>query len=83
LLFGIIHGFGFGRFFSMMVAPEDAGTSLFSFALGVEAAQIAIVLCVLLLNFIIAMTTKWLRLWRTLIGIVIFLLAVIMIVERI
>ncbi|MDB9824029.1 HupE/UreJ family protein [Flavobacteriaceae bacterium] len=83
LLFGIIHGFGFGRFFSMMVAPEDAGTSLFSFALGLEAAQIAIVLCVLLLNFIIAMTTKWLRLWRTLIGIVIFLLAVIMIVERI
>ncbi|MDA8924412.1 HupE/UreJ family protein, partial [Flavobacteriaceae bacterium] len=31
LLFGIIHGFGFGRFFSMMVAPEDAGTSLFFF----------------------------------------------------
>ncbi len=83
LLFGIIHGFGFGRFFSMMVAPEDAGASLFSFALGVEAAQICIVLGVFLLNFTVALTTKWLDVWRTIVGIIIFFWAVIMIVERI
>jgi len=67
----------------MMVAPEDAGASLFSFALGVEAAQICIVLGVLLLNFTVALTTKWLNVWRTIVGIIIFFLAVIMIVERI
>mgnify|MGYP002700485850 CR=1 FL=1 len=83
LLFGIIHGFGFGRFFSMMVLPEDAGTSLFSFALGIEAAQLCIVLCVLCLNFLVALKPKWLRLWQATVGMIIFFVAVIMIVERI
>ncbi len=83
LVFGIIHGFGFGRYFGMMVAPEEAGTSLLSFALGVEAAQLCIVLCVLCLNLIFITKPKWLRIWQTIVGIAILLMALVMIVERI
>lgn len=52
-VFGIIHGFGFGRYFGMIVSGEDAGYALFSFAFGVEAAQIVIILCVLLLQLLV------------------------------
>ena len=51
-IFGIIHGFGFGRYFGMIVSGEDARFALFSFAFGVEVAQIIIILCVLILQFV-------------------------------
>ena len=51
-IFGIIHGFGFGRYFGMIVSGEDARFALFFFAFGVEAAQIIIILCVLILQFV-------------------------------
>ena len=53
LIFGIIHGFGFGRYFEiikdenyMIIIP------LLEFALGVEFAQIIIVTFVLMINFL-------------------------------
>ncbi|OAB80451.1 HupE/UreJ family protein [Cochleicola gelatinilyticus] len=51
IFFGLIHGFGFASFFSRL----DSGggmAPLLEFALGVEAAQIIVVLLVLLLSFI-------------------------------
>jgi hypothetical protein len=36
VLFGVIHGLGFGRYFSMLIPEEAVGLSLFSFAVGVD-----------------------------------------------
>lgn len=81
--FGLIHGLGFGRFFAMMVDSSAAVSSLISFALGVELAQLAIVLAVLLLNLLWFKKERYLKFWRLSLGGVIFLLALSMIVERI
>ena len=65
LFFGIIHGFGFGRYFRMIsLNDENAVLSLLKFAVGVEAAQIIIVLSMLLINFFAIVilgfkTPKW------------------------
>lgn len=82
-VFGLIHGLGFGRFFGMMVDPEAAVTSLFSFALGVEIAQLGIVLGVVITNFVFKNKPQILALWQRCLGFLIFLLALVMIVERI
>tara|TARA_X000000950_G_scaffold106656_2_gene134314 strand:- start:700 stop:1281 length:582 start_codon:yes stop_codon:yes gene_type:complete len=53
LFFGTIHGFGFGRYFKMItIADEKAIVSLLEFAVGVEFAQIVIVLAMLLVNLL-------------------------------
>ena len=72
-IFGIIHGFGFGRYFEMIVSGEDARFALFSFAFGVEAAQIIIILCVLILQFVLVrfgILTK--EKWKLVVGAMIF-----------
>ena len=51
--FGLIHGLGFARYFGQVVLKDDAYTALLSFAVGVEAAQLLIVLGVLLVNFVV------------------------------
>ncbi|WP_224484227.1 HupE/UreJ family protein [Robertkochia aurantiaca] len=54
LFFGLIHGLGFSSFFRMNVDGKDNKLlTLLEFALGVEAAQIIIVLLVLILGFLI------------------------------
>ena len=84
LVFGVIHGLGFGRYFTMLI-PQDAVTlSLFSFALGVEAAQIAIVLGVLILSYIITHQFRQSKKkWEFLVGAMILSQALGMIFERI
>ena len=54
LFFGIIHGLGFSNYFKTILSGEaiDKLPNLFEFALGIEAAQIIVVLVVLLLSFI-------------------------------
>ena len=81
--FGLIHGLGFGRYFGLIVSPDAAATSLFSFAIGVELAQLLIVLGVLSLHFLIRNFSAAVVLWRKILGWIIFLLAFYMIVERI
>ncbi|TVZ26114.1 HupE/UreJ protein [Gillisia sp. Hel_I_86] len=52
--FGIIHGLGFSRYFKMIF--PDASKKFFpliEFALGIEAAQIIVVLSVLIISFIL------------------------------
>ena len=53
LFFGLIHGFGFGRYFKMIATEGEAILGLLEFALGVEFAQILIVILVLLINALV------------------------------
>ncbi len=54
LFFGIIHGLGFSNYFKSLLSGEaiDKMAPLVKFALGIEVAQIIVVICVLLLSFI-------------------------------
>ena len=53
LFFGLVHGFGFGRYFKMIASEGEAILGLLKFALGVEFAQIFIVIFVLLINWLV------------------------------
>lgn len=55
LFFGLIHGLGFSNYFKAILPgnPTDKVMPLLEFALGIEAAQIMVVLAVLLLSFIV------------------------------
>ena len=53
LFFGLIHGFGFGRYFKMIATEGEAILGLLEFALGVEFAQILIVIFILLINALV------------------------------
>ena len=51
ILFGLIHGLGFSNYFKMMVGKEENKLfPLLEFALGIEAAQIIIVLGILVIG---------------------------------
>ncbi|TXD49819.1 HupE/UreJ family protein [Polaribacter sp. IC073] len=53
-IFGLIHGLGFSNYFKMMVGKEDDKLfPLLEFALGIEAAQIIIVLGILIIGAIL------------------------------
>lgn len=52
LFFGLIHGLGFSNYFKMMIGQEeDKILPLVEFALGIEAAQIIIVLSILSIGY--------------------------------
>jgi hypothetical protein len=54
LFFGLIHGLGFSNYFKMMVGKEDNKLfPLLEFALGIEAAQIIIILGILCIGTIL------------------------------
>ena len=55
LFFGIIHGLGFSNYFNSILAgaPSDKLLPLLEFALGIEAAQLIVVLVVLILSYIV------------------------------
>lgn len=55
LFFGIIHGLGFSNYFKSILPGEnvDKLVPLLKFALGIEAAQIIVVLIVLFLSYIV------------------------------
>lgn len=51
LIFGLIHGLGFSNFFNaLMDDRQEVVSSLFAFNLGIEAAQVAIVLSLLVIS---------------------------------
>jgi hypothetical protein len=53
LFFGLIHGMGFSNYFRSLLMKEDNIVSiLLPFNLGVEAGQIVIVFCILLVSFL-------------------------------
>jgi hypothetical protein len=54
LFFGLVHGLGFSNYFKMMVGKEDDKIfPLLEFALGIEAAQIVIILGILIVSTIL------------------------------
>ena len=63
LIFGLIHGLGFGRYFSQVVLDEEAYASLIQFALGVEAAQLIIVGVVVVLIYVAVTLLKTPKKW--------------------
>lgn len=58
IFFGLIHGFGFARYYGMM-KQEDSVLPLLEFALGVEASQVIVVGIVLILAFISQMLFRF------------------------
>jgi hypothetical protein len=54
IFFGIIHGLGFSNYFNSILPgnPSDKLLPLLEFALGIEGAQIIVVIAVLVLSFI-------------------------------
>ena len=54
LFFGLVHGLGFSNYFRLLIGKEDDKIlPLIEFALGIEAAQIVIVLCILILGMLL------------------------------
>lgn len=51
--FGIIHGLGFAYYFKRIVPADSKFLPLLEFALGIEAAQIIVVLVVMIIAFIL------------------------------
>jgi hypothetical protein len=93
LFFGLIHGLGFANTIRFMLAKDQQiGWSLFSFNVGLEAGQIVIVFCILLLGYLIvdrtfintkkiklAIKRKW---WVWTVSALAFYVSVNMIIER-
>ncbi len=53
LFFGLIHGLGFSSYFNILIGTSDRKLiPLLEFALGIEMAQIAIVIVILMVGFI-------------------------------
>ena len=59
LFFGIIRGLGFAKYFSQIVFDDDAILALLEFALGVEFAQLMIVIIMIVINFIALKVLKF------------------------
>ena len=59
LFFGLIHGLGFSNYFRSMIGKEeDKFFPLVEFALGIEAAQIIIVFCILTIGMLLQSLLK-------------------------
>ena len=53
-VFGVIHGLGFSNYFRMLMSGEtEKAAPLFGFALGIEAAQLVVILFVLGLSYLL------------------------------
>ena len=84
IFFGIIHGLGFGRYFKMLIFDDAVTISLFSFALGIELAQVTIVIFVLFTSWLVLKIFKnSKRSWEFFTAGLILLASFKMILERI
>lgn len=84
LFFGLIHGLGFSNFFKELTAHLDTITlPLIEFALGIEAAQVIIVLIVLILSFISQMLFRFSRRdWMIILSAVVMGMVIPMLIEN-
>jgi len=84
IFFGIIHGLGFGRYFKMLIFDDAVTISLFSFALGIELAQVTIVVFVLFTSWLVLKIFKnSKRSWEFFMAGLILIASFKMILERI
>lgn len=83
--FGLIHGLGFSNYFKMMVGKEeDKLFPLVEFALGIEAAQVIIVLAILVIGTAILNIKKMTRkYWVLACSLIVIIISVKMMYERI
>ena len=59
LFFGIIHGLGFSNYFKIVIAGSESKLlPLLEFALGIEGAQLTVVLSVLILSYLVINVLK-------------------------
>ena len=84
LFFGLIHGLGFANTIRFMLAKDQSiGWSLFAFNVGLEAGQVLIVSCILLLSFLIVdklnVKRKW---WVWGLSAIAFCIALKMVIDR-
>lgn len=56
LAFGLIHGMGFSNFFKTILGDESLVLPLLAFNIGVEIAQVMVVLAVLILTYLLTKT---------------------------
>ncbi|PRP68144.1 HupE/UreJ family protein [Nonlabens agnitus] len=85
IFFGLIHGFGFSGAFRMLASGTDDNIllTLTEFALGIEGAQLVIVLIVLILNFIFTGLFRFSkREWAQIISAIIFGIVIPMLIAR-
>ena len=82
--FGLIHGLGFSNYFKMLLDDGDNKLiPLLEFALGIEFAQIAVVLSVLVLGHFFQYTVKLKKeLWIIIVSVLVILYIIPMLVER-
>lgn len=80
--FGLIHGMGFSNFFKTILGDESLVVPLLAFNIGVEIAQVIVVLFVLLLSYLITKTGLQRKHLVNGTSIIILLWAVKLIVER-
>lgn len=84
LLFGLIHGLGFSSYFKILVdESEDKLLPLIEFAIGIEIAQITVVLFVLLFSFVVQNIFKRTkRDWVMVVSAVVIGIVIPMLIER-
>ncbi len=82
--FGLIHGLGFSNYFRMLVEENEAKLApLLEFALGIEIAQLIIVLGILFLGFLAQKIVKISRRdWVLVISAIVLGIVIPMLVER-
>lgn len=83
--FGLIHGLGFSNYFKMMVGQEENKLyPLLEFALGIEAAQVIIVLAILVIGTLILNIKKITRKhWIIACSSIVIIISIKMMFERI
>jgi len=82
-IFGLIHGLGFSNYFKMLLDDSDSKLlPLLKFSLGIEFAQILIVLIVLFLNYTIRFTPIKNKIWVIGISILLILRIIPMLINR-
>jgi hypothetical protein len=85
LFFGLIHGLGFSSYFKMMVGQEEYKLlPLVEFALGIEIAQIIIVLSILSIGtFILSIKKITRKHWVSVCSSLVILISIKMMFERV
>lgn len=82
LVFGLIHGLGFSNFFKAMLQEDNITEPLLAFNIGVEIAQIVIVIIVLILSSLVTMKIPR-KVWNISLSSLIVIWSIKMILERI
>lgn len=85
LFFGLIHGLGFSNYFRMMIGQEeDKFLPLIEFALGIEIAQIIIMVVILFLGYVLQNLLKIKKqYWVLTISIITIIISLKMMWERV